>query len=102
MEEKVMSDEHEVIEMVEKSENGSLSTAQYLVAVAIYSIIGLAIDYWLFVAAGAATAWANPLTYMVMVFWPFVLIWKFLVIVFWLVIIVAVIFGIVAIYKGLT
>ena len=98
-----MGDEHKVkvIEMVEKQENGALGAVQYLVVVAIYSILGLAIDYWLFVAAGAATAWANPLTYMVMVFWPVVLAWKFLVIVFWLVIIVVVIFGLVAIFKGL-
>ena len=65
-----MGDEHKVrvIEMVEKQENGALGAVQYLVVVAIYSILGLAIDYWLFVAAGAATAWANPLTYIVMVF----------------------------------
>ena len=97
-----MSDDHEVIEMVEKNETGLLGAVHYLAALAVYCIIGLAIDYWLFVAAAAATAWANPITYMVMVFWPFVLMWQFLVIVFWFFLIIVVIFGIVAIYKGIT
>ena len=93
-------DEIEVIEMVEKNKTGSLAAVHCAIVFAIWCIIGLAVDYWLFVVAGAVTAWNNPLTYLVMIFWPVVLIWKFLIIVFWLVVIVAAIFGVIAIYKG--
>lgn len=96
-----MSDDDKIIEMVEKQDTGLIATARYLVSMAFYCIIGLAVDYWLFVAAGAITAWNNPLTYMVMIFWPFVLIWQFLVIVFWIFLIVVVIFIATAIFKGI-
>lgn len=91
-----------IIEMVEKNETGVLGAVHYLVSIAIYCVIGLAIDYWLFVAAGAATAWANPITYLVMIFWPFVLMWEFLVIMFWLFLIIAAIIGIVVVIKAMT
>jgi len=75
----------EVIEVtVAQQDPGLLLALKYLVSVAVYCIIGLAIDYGFFVAAGATTAWANPLTYAVMVFWPFILMWKFLIICFWI------------------
>lgn len=83
-------DDHEILdaEVIEvkvvRQEPAILLALKYLVSVSVYCIIGLAIDYGFFVATGAATAWANPLTYMVMVFWPFILIWKFLVICFWI------------------
>ncbi len=82
----------EVIEVkVVRQQPGLLLAVRYLVSVAVYCIIGLAVDYWLFIAAGAITAWTNPLTYMVMVFWPFILFWKFLVICFWIAVVCLVI-----------
>ncbi len=74
---------------------GPLLAMRYLVSIAIYCIIGLGIDYWLFVPDGGTTAWTMITTYLVMVFWPAVLIWQFLVIMFWLTIIVGVIIFIV-------
>lgn len=76
----------EVIEVVvaAKREPAIVAALRYIVSVTVYCIVGLAIDYGLFVAAGATTAWANPLTYAVMIFWPFILLWEFLIILFWI------------------
>lgn len=83
----------EIIEVVvaPKQEPAIVLALKYLVSVAVYCIIGLAIDYGFFVAAGATTAWANPLTYAVMIFWPFILIWQFMIIVFWIAVVCLVI-----------
>ncbi len=88
----ILDAEVEVIELTAvQQEPGLLLAVKYLVSVAVYCVIGLAVDYWLFVAAGAVTAWANPITYMVMLFWPFILLWKFLVICFWIAVVCLVI-----------
>jgi len=91
-------DKHEIIDaeiiedtVIEKEDPDIVQLAKYLVGIVAYCIIGLAIDYWLFVAVEAATAWANPLTYLVMITWPFILFWEFLVICFWILVVVAVI-----------
>jgi len=91
-------DKHDIIDaeiiedtVIEKEDPDMVQLAKYLVGVVAYCIIGLAIDYWLFVAIEATTAWANPLTYAVMVFWPAILFWKFLVFAFWVLVVIAVI-----------
>ena len=48
----------------------------------IYFVIGLMIDYWLYLPVGITmTEWTNIWTYAVMVFWPFVLLYEFFVLI---------------------
>lgn len=77
-----MDDEQEILPPVKvkiRKSTDLLPTVKYLVSVAIYCLIGLAINQWFFVADGASIQWGNFGTYMVMIFWPWILFWKFLV-----------------------
>ena len=58
---------------------------KYIVGIAIYFLIGWGVDYGLYLPEGALTDWTIPSTYLVMVFWPFCLIWEILVFSFWIV-----------------
>ncbi len=85
------NDEQEVIEAVivkEQKSTDLLPAVKYLVSLAIFCLIGLAINQWLFVPDGASTQWGDFGTYMVMIFWPWILLWKFLVALFWVFLIV--------------
>lgn len=79
-------DEQEILEAViikRQKSTDLLATVRYLVSVAIYCLIGLAIYQWLFVADGASIQWGDFRTYMVMIFWPWILFWKLLVALLW-------------------
>lgn len=73
--------EEELGGTVENGDQWFVNGLKYLVAIAIYCAIGWGIDYWIFVPDGSLSNWAIPSTYLVMIFWPLVLMWQFLKIV---------------------
>lgn len=66
----------------------------------IYCVIGLLVDYWLYLPVGIEmTQWNNVMTYAVMVFWPALLMWEFLVIVFYIVVAICIGMGAIILWE---
>lgn len=94
-------DERETNVTIVKNDQWFVNGLKYLVMVAVYCAIGWSIDSWLFVPEGGLTDWTVPGTYLVIAFWPFILIWEFLKLVFWVVLAILISFIIHHYYKRL-